>query len=575
MASQHSTHWISRFIPLSNSLKNYTKDDLGGDVFAGIITAILLVPQGIAYAMLAGLPAQVGLYASILPPAIYALLGTSRTLSVGPVSIAAIMIASVLSAPEMLVLGSPVENAIILAAEGGLILLLMAVLRMGGLVNFISHPVLTGFTTGAAILIILSQIRHLLGLPKVSCGTDFTCYSDYLQQANQYTLGLSAFSILLLIFFGSPLATLLGSLQVKKNLITGISKCAPLIVVVLTTLAVQMLQLSENQHVSIVGEIQAGLPDLSLAFIHDLPQWKALLPSAAFIAIIAYVESVAIAKVTASLRNQKINPNQELVALGAANLVTAFSGGMSVAGGFSRTMVNFSAGARTQVAMLIAVVLLSISVILFIDQFTYIPKAALAAIILIAIYPLVKFREIIKTWKYDRGDGIAEIMTLMGVLALGIEEGIALGVIITILSYLRRTSHPHIAVVGRIHGTEHFRNIKRHDVETWKNLLLIRIDENISFANVSYIIDFIEEETLHNTELKHVVLIFSSVSHIDTTAFEALESLISSLKSNDILLNLAEVKGPVCDKLRSTHFLDDLKPGKVFFQTIEAVEKLH
>lgn len=574
MASQHSTHWISRFIPLSSSLKNYTKDDLGGDAFAGIITAILLVPQGIAYAMLAGLPAQVGLYASILPPAIYALLGTSRTLSVGPVSIAAIMIASVLSAPEMLAFGSPVENAIILAAEGGLILLMMAVLRMGGLVNFISHPVLTGFTTGAAILIILSQVRHLLGLPNVSCGTDFSCYSDYLQQANQYTLGLSVFSILLLIFFGSPLAKLLGSLNVKKNLITGISKCAPLIVVVCTTVAVQMLQLSETQQVSIVGEIQAGLPDLSLAFIHDLPQWKALLPSAAFIAIIAYVESVAIAKVTANLRNQKINPNQELVALGAANLVTAFSGGMSVAGGFSRTMVNFSAGARTQVAMLIAVVLLSIAVILFVDQFTYIPKAALAAIILIAIYPLVKFREIIKTWKYDRGDGIAEVMTLMGVLALGIEEGIALGVIITILSYLRRTSHPHIAVVGRIHGTDHFRNIKRHDVETWKNLLLVRIDENISFANVSYIIDFIEEETLHNAELKHVVLIFSSVSHIDTTAFEALESLISSLKNKDILLNLAEVKGPVCDKLRSTHFLDDLKPGQVFFQTIEAVEKL-
>jgi SulP family sulfate permease len=237
-------------------------------------------------------------------------------------------------------------------------------------------------------------------------------------------------------------------------------------------------------------------------------------------------------------------------------------------------MVNFSAGARTQVAMLIAVVLLSIAVILFVDQFTYIPKAALAAIILIAIYPLVKFREIIKTWKYDRGDGIAEVMTLVGVLALGIEEGIALGVIITVLSYLRRTSHPHIAVVGRINGTEHFRNIKRHDVETWKNILLIRIDENISFANVSYIIDFIEEETINNTKLKHVVLIFSSVSHIDTTAFEALESLISSLKNKAILLHLAEVKGPVLDKLKETHFLEDLNPGQVFFQTIEAVNVL-
>ncbi len=574
MALQQTNSWMNKIFPISIWLKNYTKDDLAGDSFAGIITAILLVPQGIAYAMLAGLPAQLGLYASILPPLIYVLLGTSRTLSVGPVSIAAIMIASALSAPEVMALGSAVESAIILAAEGGLILLLMALLRMGGLVNFISHPVLTGFTSGAAILIILSQARHLLGLPKVSCGIDFSCYGDYLQQANQYTLGLSLFSIALLVFFGKPLGALLAGLKVKQNLITGISKCAPLIVVVATTLFVRMMGLAEEQNIAIVGEIQAGLPEISFAFINNLDQWKVLLPSASFIAIIAYVESVAIAKVTANLRNQKINPNQELIALGTANLVTAFSGGMSVAGGFSRTMVNFSAGARTQMAMLIAVILLSVAVILFVDQFAYIPKAALAAIILIAIYPLIKLRGIIKTWQYDQGDGVAELITFVGVLALGIEEGIALGVILTILSYLRRTSRPHIAVVGRIEGTGHFRNVKRHQVETWKNLLLIRIDENISFANVSYIIDFIEDEAFNNEALKHVTLIFSSVSHIDTTAFEALEKLIVSLKNKDILLHLAEVKGPVQDKLKQTHFLDDLKPGQVFFQTDEAVEAL-
>ncbi|MCK5889771.1 MAG: STAS domain-containing protein, partial [Methylococcales bacterium] len=403
---------------------------------------------------------------------------------------------------------------------------------------------------------------------------DFSCYGDYLQQANQYTLGLSLFSIALLVFFGKPLGALLAGLKVKQNLITGISKCAPLIVVVATTLFVRMMGLAEEQNIAIVGEIQAGLPEISFAFINNLDQWKVLLPSASFIAIIAYVESVAIAKVTANLRNQKINPNQELIALGTANLVTAFSGGMSVAGGFSRTMVNFSAGARTQMAMLIAVILLSVAVILFVDQFAYIPKAALAAIILIAIYPLIKLRGIIKTWQYDQGDGVAELITFVGVLALGIEEGIALGVILTILSYLRRTSRPHIAVVGRIEGTGHFRNVKRHQVETWKNLLLIRIDENISFANVSYIIDFIEDEAFNNEALKHVTLIFSSVSHIDTTAFEALEKLIVSLKNKDILLHLAEVKGPVQDKLKQTHFLDDLKPGQVFFQTDEAVEAL-
>ena len=225
-------------------------------------------------------------------------------------------------------------------------------------------------------------------------------------------------------------------------------------------------------------------------------------------------------------------------------------------------------------AMLIAVALLSIAVIFFTEQFTYLPKAALAAVILIAIFPLIKIREIISTWKYDQGDGFAELITLLGVLALGIEEGIALGVVITILSYLRRTSRPHIAVVGRIKETDHFRNIKRHQVETWKNLLLIRIDENISFANVSYIIDFIEDETINNAELKHIVLIFSSVSYIDRTAFEALENLINSLKNQQISLHLAEVKGPVLDKLKQTTFLEQLSPGKVFFQTIMAVEQL-
>jgi len=224
--------------------------------------------------------------------------------------------------------------------------------------------------------------------------------------------------------------------------------------------------------------------------------------------------------------------------------------------------------------MLIAVVLLSVAVIFFTEQFTYLPKAALAAVILIAIFPLIKLREIIKTWKYDPGDGIAELITLLGVLALGIEEGIALGVIITILCYLRRTSRPHIAVVGRIKESQHFRNIKRHSVETWKKLLLIRIDENISFANVSYIIDFIEDETINNAELKHVILIFSSVSYIDSTAFEALENLISWVKNKHILLHLAEVKGPVLDKLKQTNFIDQLSPGSVFFQTIDAVDQL-
>lgn len=565
---------FSRYIPLLGELKHYTRQDFLSDVFAGSITAIVLVPQGIAYAMLAGLPAQVGLYSSILPPIIYAFLGSSRTLSVGPVSIVAIMVASVLSAPELHALGSPLEHAIILAAAGGLVLLLMAVLGMGGLANFISRPVLRGFASGIAILIVLSQIPNLLGLASNQCGIQVNCYFAYVLQANRYTAGLGVASLVLLWLLGSPLLTTLSALKIKTTIATGISKCTPLLAVIISTAIVIAYQLSAQHNVAIVGHIPSGLPTLSVRFISNINQWNALLPSAIVIAIIAYVESIAIAKAMESMSKQKINPNQELVALGAANIAAACSGGMFVAGGFSRTMMNFFAGARTQMAMLFAVFLLSIAVIFFTDWLTYIPRAVLAAIVLIAIFPLIKLRDIVKTWQYDRGDGFAELLTLCGVLIFGIEAGIAAGVAITILSFLRKTSRPHIALVGRIEGSEHFRNVKRHQVETWNNLILIRIDENISFANASYIVDFIQREVKNHPPINQVVLIFSAVSHVDTTAFEALTNLVCTLKDQSIVLNLAEVKGPVMDKLKQTRFLDQLSPGKVFFQTIEAIEAL-
>lgn len=564
---------LVNFLPIVSWLKIYSREDFNGDLFAGIITAILLVPQGIAYSMLAGLPPQLGLYASILPACLYAIFGTSRTLSVGPVSIAAIMIASALSAPEIIALGNPVNSAIILAAEGGILMLLMALLRMGGLVNFISHPVLTGFTSGASILIIYSQIPQFLGLSKPQCGLDYNCYLDYIQAYNPVTLAIGLLGLAILIFFGKPLSSLLKRIGLGTTLITGISKCGPLLAVVIATLLAFNLDLAASQGLNIVGIIPAGLPQLSFDFF-DLQKWRLLLPYAGFIALIAYVESVAIAKVTANLRGQRINPNQELIALGAANIATAFSGGMSVAGGFSRTMVNFSAGARTQMAMLIAVLILSIAVMYFTAWFEHIPKAALAAVIFIAIIPLVRLKDIIHTWRYDQSDGIAELVTLISVLLMGIEEGLALGILLTIISYLRKTSRPHIAVVGRISGTEHYRNIHRHKVQTWDNVLLLRIDENITFANASYIEDFIQRELALQNNLEHIVLIFTSVSYIDTTAFDALQSLNSSLQASQLTLHFAEVKGPVMDKLQQTDLITQLKPGQTFFCIADAVEKL-
>lgn len=566
-----STFLLEHF-PIFTWLKTYTRQDATDDVFAGVITAILLVPQGIAYAVLAGLPPQLGLYASILPPVVYALLGTSRALSVGPVSIAAIMIAGVLAEPEIQALNQPVVSALVLSALSGVIMLFMAMLKLGGLVNFISHPVLAGFTSGAAILIILSQLPAMAGLPAPQCGFNVACYADYASTANPYSLFIAAMALAVLVIFTKPLPWLLKKLQVKTAWVTAISKGGPLLTVVISAVLAQ--QFGQAHHVvAVVGKIPAGLPEFQLNFL-NWPLAHLLLPYATFIALIAYIESVAIAKVTANLRGQKIVPNQELIALGLANLAAATTGGMPVAGGFSRTMVNYSAGAKTQMAMLIAAGCLALSVIFFSTWFQAIPKAALAAIILIAVYRLVRIRHIFHTWNYDKADGLAEAATLLGVLILGIEEGIGFGIVLTIASQLRKASHPHIAIVGRVPDTEHYRNIKRHSVETWHHLLLVRIDESITFANISYIEEFLEAELRRQPNTKHVILIFTSVSDIDTTALEALEMFNDTLRLTGRTLNIAEAKGPVLDKLSKTDFVEQLKPGRVYFRTEEAVRAL-
>ena len=560
-------------VPLKNTLMSYSWDSFNRDAFAGLITAILLIPQGMAYALLAGLPIEVGIYSSLLPALIYAIFGTSKILSVGPVSIAAIMVASALSSPEIMALGTPTQNAILLALEGGLILCLMSTLKMGGLVNYISQPVLSGFTSGAAIIIVWSQLPSILGFRVGTCDSALSCLENSYSSFNSYEMMLGLMSLTIIALMGKPLVKILINSGMSNSIRIGISKSASIISIIIGTILVTLFSLDINHNVAVVGSIPEGLPNISLSFINvSFTHLLALLPSAFFIALIAYVESVAIAKVIATAQNDKINPNQELIALGSANLASSISGGMPVAGGFSRTMVNYSAGAKSQVAMLVAVLIISMVVMTISHTLESIPKAILAAIIILAVLPLIEVKKLYTVWKEDRADGISQILTLIGVLALGIEEGIILGVIVTIFCYLRRAGRPHIAVVGRIKDTDHFRNVKRHRVETWKDLLLIRIDENITFANINYISDFIEKESLR-LQPKHVVLIFSSVSYIDTTAIIYLRQLITNLKEQGVTLNLAEVKGPVLDKLDKIDFVKELLPGDVFFQTKDAVEK--
>ncbi|MDD2864227.1 MAG: SulP family inorganic anion transporter [Methylococcales bacterium] len=559
------------FFPILEWLRTYRRADFSSDLFAGVVTAILLVPQGIALALLAHLPPEFGLYSSILPCLIYAVLGTSRTLSVSPISIVAIMIASTIALPAVSQLGNPLQSAVILSAESGVIMLIMAMCRMGGLVNFISQPVLTGFTSGAALLIIQNQLPLTLGLKIPQCGFEWNCYEIYFQNTNSATLFTSLIALAILLFFKAPLAVLLREIGASITLINALTKCGVIVAVISTTLIVLQGQLN----VAVIGKIPAGLPMLRIDFI-DFVKWKVLLPSATFIALIAYVNSIAIAKVMANSHGEKIEPNQELLALGLANFSAAMSGGMNVAGGFSQTMVNVAAGARTQIATVITALCLAITVVFFSDSIQYIPKAVLAVIILVAIVPLVKIKSVFHSLHYDKGDGIAEAMTLLGVLFLGLEEGLTLGIFLTFISYLRKTSHPHIAVLGRIPNTPYFRNSKNHcmgDLELWDDLLLVRIDESITFANINFIDDFIDAELKAAPLVKHVVLVFTSVSDIDMTALQALEQLNLNLKKVGISFNLAEVKHFVFVKLERSHLFEQLS-GEVFFDTQEAVSKL-
>lgn len=568
---------LQRLVPATAWLANYRREDLQDDLTAGVITAILLVPQGLAFALLAGLPPEIGLYASVAPPIVYALLGSSRPLSVGPVSVAALLVANALGAAG-LAPGDPayLSDALLLAALTGAVLLLMAVLGLGALVNFLGHPVLSGFISGAAVLIILSQLATLLGMPAAPAGSGAGMVAHYWHAApglHLPTAVLGLGSMVTLLLFRGPLVRLLERLGVSARMASLTSRVGPLAMVAGATALVTWLGL-DRLGIAIVGQIPAGLPTPRLDFV-DLQRAVELLPAALMIALIGYVESVSVAKALAFRRRQKIDNNQELVALGAANMAAAVAGGMPVAGGFSRSMVNFAAGAKTQLAAIITGLLVGLTALFFTPWFHDLPRAALAAIIVVAVSALIDWQMVVRTWRYDRADAVALLVTFGGVLAFDIEIGLLLGLVVSIGTFLGRSSRPHIAIVGRIRGTEHYRNVKRHQVETWADLLLVRVDRSLFFANVARVEDVVAAAAAEQPRLRHLVLICSAINTIDHSAVESLEALAESLREAGVTLHLAEVRGPVMDRLLRSDLLERLTPGQVFLSTEDAVRALH
>ncbi|MFQ4137055.1 SulP family inorganic anion transporter [Nodosilinea sp. PGN35] len=568
---------LSHYLPILDWGLHYAPQDLVGDAMAGIIVAIMLIPQGMAYAMLAGLPPQVGLYASILPLVLYACLGTSRVLAVGPVAMDSLLVATSLS-----LLATPGDSdylsmALTLALLIGLIEILMGVVRLGFIVNFLSQAVISGFTNGAALVIGVSQVKHLLGVQIPHSQSFFAILHNLLKalpQANGVTLALGVGSTLALLWFSQIMPKLLKRWAVSGAVTMALSRSGPLFVVATTTLLVWLLGWHASAGVGIVGDIPQGLPPIAVPPL-TVSLAQKLLPAALTISFVGFMESIAVAKSLASQRRQSIDASQELIALGAANLGAAFTGGYPVTGGFSRSVVNFSAGANTELASIITAILIALVVLVFTPLFYYLPQAALAAIILVAVANLLDFREVFRLWRVSRADGVTALTTFAAVLAIGIGTGIAAGFLVSVLFYLGRTSRPHIAEVGRVGNTEHFRNIKRHPVQTCPGVLAIRVDESLYFANSKYLADYLMQAVAERPTATALVLICAAINHIDGSALKTLEALVEDFREAGITVYLSEVKGPVMDLLEKTGFIDHLGGGeRVFLSTYQAITAL-
>ncbi len=561
---------IKRYLPILEWGRHYNHHILASDLLAAVIVTIMLIPQSLAYALLAGLPAEMGLYASILPLVAYGIVGTSRTLAVGPVAVVSLMTASAVG--NIAAQGSVGyrEAAMLLALLSGGFLLLMGVLRMGFLANFLSHPVIAGFITASGVIIAFSQLKHLFGIEThgENLWQIIQSLFEHLGDINTATM-LVGISVLVFLFWvRSGLKSLLIRMGLSQYPATMLAKTGPVIGVIATSVVAWRLNLSA-QGVALVGHVPTGLPTLILPNVSN-PAWKELLVSAIFISIIGFVESVSVGHTLAAKRRQKISPDQELIGLGAANIAASVSGGYPVTGGFARSVVNFDAGAETPAAGMFTAIGIALVALLFTPYLAYLPKATLAATIIVAVLSLVDFSILKRTWQYDKSDFIAVATTIVVTLMLGVEMGVGCGVLASLALHLYKTSRPHMAVVGEVPGTEHFRNIQRHQVITHEQILSLRIDESLYFANASFIEDRLYELLADRPQVKHVILMCTAVNEIDLSALETLESINQRLSDSGICFHLSEVKGPVMDMLKKTHFLHQLS-GEVWLTQHQAV----
>ncbi|WP_221791768.1 SulP family inorganic anion transporter [Aquisediminimonas sediminicola] len=564
---------LSRYFPILEWGRGYHKTAFTNDVVAALIVTIMLIPQSLAYAMLAGLPPEVGLYASILPLVAYAIFGTSRALAVGPVAVVSLMTAT--AAGNIAAQGSPeyMTAAIAMALISGLMMVGMGLLRLGFLANLLSHPVVSGFITASGLIIATSQLKSLLG---INAGGDTmpallgSLYA-HIGQTNLPTLIIGMSATLFLFWVRKGLKPLLVRLGLQPRVAELLAKAGPIAAVAVSILAVVSLDL-EGAGVKTVGHIPQSLPPFAMpGFDPDL--WVRLLVPALLLSVIGFVESVSVARTLAARKRQRIVPDQELIGLGMSNLASAVSGGYPVTGGFARSVVNFDAGADTPAAGAFTAIGIAFAALFMTPWLSHLPVATLAATIVVAVLSLVDLKTPRMVWHYAKGDFAAMAATVLVTLLAGVEIGVIAGVGLNLALYLYRASRPHAAIVGRVPGTEHFRNVKRCDVLTAPHLLSIRIDESLTYLNAGWLEEFVLESVAARPQMRHLILMCSAVNTIDASALESLEAINHRLADSGVRLHLSEVKGPVMDALQHAHLLKDLT-GHVYMSQNQAFSEL-
>jgi SulP family sulfate permease len=563
---------LTRFLP--GWLLRYPRDKLGADLVAGLIVTILVIPQSLAYALLAGLPPQLGLYVSIFPVLAYAVLGSSMVQAVGPVAITAIMTYAVLN--PIALAGSPeyIALAAALSLISGLMLLACGALRLGFLSQLLSRPVIGGFISGSAVLIVVSQLKYLLGVsPQGSHSGEIVLdLLGRLPQSHPPTLVIGLLALGVLAFARYGLGRLLMRAGFSSARAAFVVRVMPLLVILLGTLAVVGFELDRQRGVAVVGAVVAGLPPVAF-FLPGLDELKKLMMPAFVMTLIGMVQSITMAQALAIKRRERVDANAELVGLGAANVVAAFAGGMPVGGGLSRSAINVAAGAQTPLASIVSALAMIGVVLGAAHWFERLPLAALAASIVIAAVSMIDLRSLQQAWRYDRADALAWLGTAGGVLLFGLEAGIGLGIMLSMATLLYRVSTPHVAVLGRIRGSEHFRNVERHDVETLPGVLFLRIDERLFFGNLGAVEARLNQELERVGGIKELVLVMSGVNLMDMTAADVFAEFNRDLAERGIRLHLAEVRGPVQDRLQRSPLWAALS-GEVFLSANEAFERL-